>query len=93
MVVSSHRGIVTADIHAEFERYCRKIDARGEKILSLLDTGKTIGQLVDLAPIYGSFPYMEPLLRFWEAQMISKHLEQLKIDGMVKTRSGLYLRS
>lgn len=93
MVVSSHRGIITGDIPAEFDRYCRRIDARGEKILSLLDTGKTIEQLVDLAPIYGSFPYMEPLLRFWEAQMIGKHLEQLQTEGRVKRRGDFYVRS
>jgi len=93
MVVSSHRGIVTGDIAAEFDRFCQRIDARGEKILSFLDTGKTIEQLVDLAPIYGSFPYMEPLLRFWEFQMISKHLQQLEIDSRVMKHRDFYLRS
>lgn len=93
MVVSSHRGIVIGDIPAEFDKFSRRIDARGEKILSLLDAGKTIEQLVDLAPIYGSFPYMEPLLRFWEAQMISKHLEQLEIEGRVKRKGNFYNRS
>ena len=93
MLVSSHRGVVTEDITAEFDKYCRRIDARGEKILSLLDTGKTIEQLVELAPVYGSFPYMEPLLRFWESQMISKHLEQLEIEGRVKRRGNTYIKS
>ena len=93
VVVSSHRGTVTGDIAAEFDRFCRRIDARGEKILSLLDGARTIEQLVELAPIYGSFPYMEPLLRFWESQMIGKHLEQLEIDGRVKRRGDLYTRS
>jgi glyoxylase-like metal-dependent hydrolase (beta-lactamase superfamily II) len=93
MAVSSHRGIVTGDISAEFDRFCHRIDARGKKILSLLDTGKTIEQLVELAPIYGSFPYMEPLLRFWEAQMISKHLKQLETDGRVKRHGNSYIKS
>jgi len=57
MVVSSHRGVVTGDIDAEFDMFCQRIDARGKKILSLVETGKTIEQLVELAPIYGSFPY------------------------------------
>ena len=93
IVVSSHRGIVTGDIAAEFDRFCQRIDARGKKILSLLETGKTIEQLVKLAPIYGSFPYMEPLLRFWESQMISKHLKQLETDGRVKRHGNLYIKS
>ena len=93
MVVSSHRGVVTGDIDAEFARFCQRIDARGKKILSLLETGKTIEQLVKLTPIYGSFPYMEPLLRFWEAQMIGKHLKQLETDGRVKRHGNSYIKS
>ena len=93
MVVSSHRGVVTGDIAAEFDRFCQRIDARGKKILSLLESAKTIEQLVDLAPIYGTFPYMEPLLRFWEAQMISKHLGQLEADGRVRRQGNFYIRS
>jgi glyoxylase-like metal-dependent hydrolase (beta-lactamase superfamily II) len=93
VVVSSHRGVVTENMNTEFDMFCSRIDARDGKILSLLGTGKTIEQLVELAPIYGSFPYMEPLLRFWEAQMICKHLEQLEIDGRVKRHGDLYSRS
>jgi len=93
VVVSSHRGVVTENMNTEFDMFCCRIDARDGKILSLLGTGKTIEQLVELAPIYGSFPYMEPLLRFWEAQMICKHLEQLEIDGRVKRHGDLYSRS
>jgi len=93
VVVSSHRGTITEDINFEFDMFCRRIDARDGKILSLLDSAKTMGQLVELAPVYGSFPYMEPLLRFWEAQMISKHLKQLEIDGRVKRQGSSYIRS
>jgi glyoxylase-like metal-dependent hydrolase (beta-lactamase superfamily II) len=93
VVVSSHRGVVTENTNTEFDMFCSRIDARDGKILSLLGSAKTIEQLVELAPIYGSFPYMEPLLRFWEAQMISKHLEQLEFDGRVKRHGDLYSRS
>jgi glyoxylase-like metal-dependent hydrolase (beta-lactamase superfamily II) len=92
VVVSSHRGVVTENMNTEFDMFCSRIDARDGKILSLLGTGKTIEQLVECAPIYGNFPYMEPLLRFWEAQMISKHLEQLETDGRVKRRGNLYIK-
>ena len=87
IVVSSHKGIITENINAEFDRYCRIIDERDEKILSLLNRGKTIDQLVEYAPFYGKFPYAEPLLRYWERQMIKKHLEQLTIQGRIKKTS------
>lgn len=88
IVVSSHRGIIIENIGAEFDKFYKIIDERDEKILSLLENEKTIDQLVECAPIYGNFPYAEPLLRYWEHQMIRKHLEQLEIHGRVKRISG-----
>jgi glyoxylase-like metal-dependent hydrolase (beta-lactamase superfamily II) len=92
IVASAHRGIVTEDIDAEFDRYCGIIDERDEQILSLLESGKTIDQLVECAPIYGGFPYAEPLLRYWEGQMIERHLEQLEIAGRVERRGAVYVK-
>jgi glyoxylase-like metal-dependent hydrolase (beta-lactamase superfamily II) len=93
VVVPSHRKIVTEDIDAEFDNFCQILDKRAERILSLLGGGKNLAQLVECAPIYGSFPYAEPLLRYWEGQMIAKHLEQLELDGMVKRHGDLYFKN
>lgn len=90
VVVSSHRGIIAENIDAEFDKFQRRIDERDEKILSLLESKKTIDQLVECAPIYGGFPYAELLLRFWEGQMIGKHLERLEIDGKVRRLGNFY---
>jgi glyoxylase-like metal-dependent hydrolase (beta-lactamase superfamily II) len=92
-VVPSHREIVTEDIAAEFDNFCQILDKRAERILSLLGGGKNLAQLVECAPIYGSFPYAEPLLRYWEGKMIAKHLEQLELDGMVKRHGDLYFKN
>ena len=89
VVVSSHRGIITENIDAEFDQFYKIIDERNEKILSLLESEKTFDQLVECAPIYGGFPYAKSLLRYWEGQMIKKHLEQLEIDGKVKRLKNL----
>jgi len=91
VVVSSHRGIIAENIDAEFDKFQRRIDERDEKILSLLESKKTIDQLVECAPIYGGFPYAELLLHFWEGQMIGKHLERLEIDGKVKRLGNFYI--
>mgnify|MGYP002153768709 CR=1 FL=1 len=93
IVVSSHRGIITENIDAEFDKFQGRIDERNEKILSLLESEKTINQLVDCAPIYGRFPYAKPLLHYWEGQMINKHLELLEIDDKVKRHGNFYTRS
>ena len=90
IVLSSHRGIITENINAEFDKFRKIIDERDKKILSLLENEKTLDQLVECAPIYGKFPYAEPLLRYWEAEMIQKHLERLIIDGKVEKKHGCF---
>ena len=92
-VVSSHRGIVSRDIGAEFDSFLRILDTREDQILALLEGGRTLRQLVDCAPIYGSFPYIEAVLRFWEGQMIQKHLDEMEMAGRVTRRGGLYMRA
>ena len=92
VVVSAHRGIVTESIDAEFDRFMASLDERDERILSLLESGKTVDELVECAPIYGSFPYAEPLLRYWEGQMIEKHLEQMEVEGRVLRNGNAYAR-
>jgi len=88
VVVSSHRGIITEKIGVEFAKFYKIIDEREEKILSLLENEKTVDQLVECSPIYGKFPYVKSLLKYWEGQMIEKHLEQLELDGRVKKTLG-----
>lgn len=92
IVVSSHRGILTEHLDAEFDAFSQRLDERSEKILALLTTEQTIPQLVKQAPIYGRFPYAAPLLRYWEAQMINKHLKELMASGRVKRRGKSWTR-
>ncbi|MFX0089102.1 MAG: MBL fold metallo-hydrolase [Candidatus Hodarchaeota archaeon] len=90
VVITSHREVVNQDIDYEFDQFCKRIDERDEKILSLLNSKKEIEELVESAPIYGRFPYFEPLLRYFEEQMIMKHLEQLEIEGRIKRNGNHY---
>jgi glyoxylase-like metal-dependent hydrolase (beta-lactamase superfamily II) len=84
VLVSGYRGIMTNNIRSELDEFCSKIDRRNEKIFILLEQGcRTIDQLVEKAPIYGRFSYAEPLLRYWEGNMIKKHLEQLILQGRI----------
>jgi glyoxylase-like metal-dependent hydrolase (beta-lactamase superfamily II) len=93
VVVSAHRGIISENMDAEFDRFQTRLDERDEKILSLLESKKTMAQLVECSPIYGGFPYAESLLRYWEDQMIKKHLKQLEIIGKVKKLGNSYVKT
>lgn len=92
IVVSSHRGIITENIDDQFEAFVDKLDERSERIFRLLKHKQTIKQLVDQAPIYGKFPYAEPLLRYWEEQMIRKHLKELAQKGRIQQQGKFYFR-
>lgn len=95
VVLSSHRGIITKNISEEFDKYRRTIDERDERILSLLENGKTLNQLARCAPIYGKFPYARPLLQYWERQMVKKHLQRLITTGKIgkESKSTYRIRS
>ncbi|MFX0122363.1 MAG: MBL fold metallo-hydrolase [Candidatus Hodarchaeota archaeon] len=79
ILVSSHKGIITQNIYKQLDGFYRKFDQRTTKIHTLLQKGViNLDQLVENKPIYGEFPYAEPLLRYWEEQMIEKHLKEIK---------------
>jgi len=79
-IVSGHKGIIREHIKEHIEEYYDKFEERENKILDLWQKTPDIKKLVDMAPIYGSYPYGEPLLRFWEEQMIIKHLEEAGVE-------------
>jgi glyoxylase-like metal-dependent hydrolase (beta-lactamase superfamily II) len=92
LVVSSHRGVITENIQSEWNRYAQRLDERNQNILDLLDSPKTVAQLVDAAPIYRKFPYQEPLLRYWEEKMIQLHFNELEKAEKVQQKKEQYYR-
>jgi glyoxylase-like metal-dependent hydrolase (beta-lactamase superfamily II) len=80
-IVSSHKGIIADDIPRRLERYAGVIHERDARILALLDPPTTVVDLVERSPIHGGYPYAPGLLRYWEGNMITKHLERLAADG------------
>ncbi|MDP8254343.1 MAG: MBL fold metallo-hydrolase [Candidatus Alcyoniella australis] len=83
LVVSSHKGIVRDDIDGRLVRYAAVIDQRDARLIELLRNPQTLDQLVEQSPIYGGFPYAPLVMRYWERQMIDKHLARLHQRGLV----------
>jgi glyoxylase-like metal-dependent hydrolase (beta-lactamase superfamily II) len=79
VLVSSHKGVITDDIPARLQRYLDVIAARDRLLLDLLPHVRTLDDLVDLSPFYHGYPYAPRLMRYWETQMIRKHLARLGI--------------
>jgi glyoxylase-like metal-dependent hydrolase (beta-lactamase superfamily II) len=81
-LVSSHFGIVQEQIKDKIRVFSQIIEDRTDRIQQLLTRGITsTEELIEKAPIYGSFPYAEPLLRYWEGEMIRKHVAELQKRG------------
>jgi glyoxylase-like metal-dependent hydrolase (beta-lactamase superfamily II) len=79
VIVSSHKGIITDDIQIRLARFLAVFDEREAKIKTLLAAGYTLAEMVERSPFYGGYPYAPELLRYWEEQMIRKHL--LRVAG------------
>jgi len=92
LVVSSHLGIISDRIDERFEAYLSIIPRRDEQILRFLSQERRLEEIVDQALIYGSYPYAPELLRYWEGQMVQKHLRRLMDRGLVRESDGAYIR-
>ncbi len=79
-------------IERKLQKYMEVLEERSSMILSLLSKPRTLRELVDMSPIYRVKPYAKPLLDYWEAQMIKKHLALLEEKGLVKLVGGAYCR-
>ncbi|MBI4788029.1 MAG: MBL fold metallo-hydrolase [Chloroflexi bacterium] len=87
VIVSSHKGIIADDIPGRLQRYLDVFASRDRLLLDLLPKAKTLNDLVNLSPFYQGHPYAAPLLRYWEEQMIRKHVERLAARGQWSVNS------
>jgi glyoxylase-like metal-dependent hydrolase (beta-lactamase superfamily II) len=77
IIVSSHKGLIRHDIQDHLVRYLAKFDERKLLIKELIAAGYSVPEIVESSPIYGQYPYAATLLKYWEEQMIRKHIEEL----------------
>ena len=83
-VISSHKGIFRDELDRHFEAYLAHFARREAAILAALDRPRSLAALTDLAIIYGHFPRVEDMLRYFEQVMIAKHLARLEQRGQVR---------
>jgi glyoxylase-like metal-dependent hydrolase (beta-lactamase superfamily II) len=83
IVVSSHKGIIADDVPARMQRFLDVFEERDRILQRLLPGVQSFTDLVNLSPFYQGYPYAATLLRYWESQMVRKHLERLIERGLV----------
>ncbi len=93
VVASAHRMPIVEGADAELAAYARRFDDNGEMVLSLLTKPATMAELIEIKPFYRTHPHRRTLLRYFEKQMIGKHLRILIEDGRVTLRDGVFARA
>jgi glyoxylase-like metal-dependent hydrolase (beta-lactamase superfamily II) len=89
-VVSSHMGVIREGIGEGLDAFLDVFEERDREILAFLDAPRSIHDFVQEALIYRGYPLLEGILRFFEEQMVLKHLARLKAAGKVRM-SGAFL--
>jgi len=93
IVVSAHRPPVREEVDRALERYAAVIEERERRLLEQLEVERTIEELVEAALIYGRFAYAPELMRYWEEQMLRRHLDELVGSGQVLETEAGYRRA
>lgn len=95
VIVSSHLGIVRDNIQERLQRFLDVFDARQGAIMEMIRSRpRTLEELALFSPIYNGRAYAPELLRYWETQMIRKHLDLLAAQGRIqKEPNGRYRAS
>jgi len=83
LVVSSHKGVVTDDIEKRLRDYAAVFAARDRQLLAMLTEPLTLDELIAASPFYRGHPYIPPVLRYWEGNMIAKHLTRMAARGEI----------
>lgn len=91
LFISSHEeALIKGDIKKRLSDYAAVFTEREKRILSALDTPATLEELVDMKLIYGRHPHSVFLLRYFEKQMLQKHLDRLLKAGKVVLEDSRY---
>jgi len=94
LVITGHEeGIVKGEeFLVKLERFQKALIEREEKIVSALDSPKSLDEIVDLGIIYGEFLKKSPGLRPPERSMVIHHLKWLEKRGLVRKISDSWKR-
>lgn len=94
VMLTAHTPPLRENIAGDLRRYKERVGERDRAILALLDRPRTLGELLEAHPIYGSFGGALKLpFSFWEETMVSKHLEALLRAGKVRRKGRRYQSS
>lgn len=84
LLVPSHRLPLDHGIAEALDASLAVLDQREARLLKFLRQERALEQIVEASLIYGGFSRVPELLRYWEGQMVGKHLAELMARGLVR---------
>ncbi len=89
LLLSSHSKPIRKEIDRKLTEYEAVIEQRDETIYAMLRRSPlSLEQIVDRKLIFRRHPHPEQLYRFFEENMIVKHLESLRHRGLIQRTPG-----
>lgn len=89
LFLSSHCNPVREEIERKLNDYEAVIEKRNENLCKMLSRSPlSLEQIVDRKPIFRRHPHPETIYRYFEENMIVKHLEVLERRGLVHCHRG-----
>lgn len=94
VAVSSHFGVLRKDVDPHLEAFGRHFAQRDEKLLEILDHPMKVEDVAATGFLLGQHaPVLEPVYRYWQKQMISKHLDRLMEHRAVRRNGVEFFRA
>lgn len=89
LLLTSHSEPVSSGIDRRLSEYAAVIDQREEKLFQALQSAPhTLEQLIDLNIIFGRYPNLKQMYRFFEGNMVLKHLQAMEQKGLIRLRDN-----
>jgi glyoxylase-like metal-dependent hydrolase (beta-lactamase superfamily II) len=93
LVCSSHKMPMYGDRTHDFKKFLDGFERHRKKILSLCKTPRSLNELVDSSPVYMNRMWDKVLQDTFEEGMISKSLDLMIKDGLIRRSGGKYILS
>lgn len=90
VLAPAHNLPLREGVQGRLRAYLAVVDRRREALLGLLRRPRSWSEIVGAALIYGQKAIGQSLFRYFESQMIGKHLDELLDQGLVRCVDGLF---
>lgn len=91
-LTSHEKGIFESEPGEAWEQYLKVIDDREQKLIQLLETPKTMQEIIGARIVYGQYLKSDDFTEIGEKALMQKHLKRLIQLKRVKEKNGYFVQ-